>query len=220
MPDVIARIQYDALNRLTYASGPFRSGSSNPLRYQYDALGNLKCLDASNVNNCQADGTQLTYPTPGATAVRPHAPTHINDQAVTHNAAGNLEAWGSRSCEYDNALGVLRKVKENGADVASMSYDASGRMGVLAEVASGETRYFVAEDFEWLKTSGLGRIQIRLAGTVIASDEATYPPPGGSCGALLPAADGDWRGTQQPEAPADGDPQRTGWSIGDVVGVP
>jgi len=186
---------YDSLNRLRFASGPFRSGPSNPLLYDYDALGNLKCLGASNLSNCQADGTELTYPAPDPDADRPHAPTHINGQAVTHNGAGNLEAWGSRSYEYDDALGVLRTVKENDVPQATMSYDASGRMGVLTEVVSGETRYFVAEDFEWLKTSGLGRIQIRLAGTVIASDEATYPPPGGPviC-ASLPAMEGDWRG--------------------------
>ena len=57
--------QYDRLNRLTYASSPFRSGSSNPLRYQYDALGNLRCLGASDLGSCQADASQLTYPTPG-----------------------------------------------------------------------------------------------------------------------------------------------------------
>ena len=191
----IREFRYDDLNRLTYASGPFRSGVDDVLEFDYDDLGNLTCLGASSLTNCQ-DGTQLTYPPPGPTAVQPHAPLQINGEGVTHDPAGNLEAWGSRAYVYD-ALGALRTVKENTVTKASMSYDANGRMGVLAEAESGETRYLVTEDFEYLQTSKLSRIHIFLAGTVIASDEATYdptPPPPPVCHGSPPALEVDWRG--------------------------
>ena len=72
-----------------------------------------------------------------------------------------------------------------------MTYDADGRLGKLVE--DGETRHIITEDFEWLQTRQLSRIQIRLAGNVIASDEATYnPTEGPSCAVLAPALDAGW----------------------------
>jgi RHS repeat-associated protein len=111
---------------------------------------------------------------------------------VTHDDAGNLTGRGAYTYHY-NVLGKMVSVDENTTNVASMSYDATGSLAKMVE--GGEERYLITEDFEWLKTSGLGRIQIRLAGTVIASHEVTYPTGGGGggCGASLPAVDGDWR---------------------------
>jgi YD repeat-containing protein len=65
---------YDNLNRLSFATGPFRSSASETLWYGYDdrGLGNLTCLGASNLTNCQG-GTAFTYPNPGLGVDLPHA---------------------------------------------------------------------------------------------------------------------------------------------------
>jgi RHS repeat-associated protein len=186
--------QYDQVNRLIDARGPFRSGVSDVLLYDYDDLGNVTCLGASNLTNCQ-EGTAFTYrsPSPGQGVVQPHAPLQINNQNVTHDGAGNLTGRGVYTYHY-NVLGEMASVEENTTTVASMSYDATG--GLAKMVEGGEERYLIAEDFEWLKTSQLRRVQIPLAGTVIASHQASYNPGSGGpgiCVALLPVVDGDWR---------------------------
>jgi hypothetical protein len=93
---------YDGLDRLTFADNA--AGSADDRSFAYDAAGNMTW----NSGLCAAS-PNLTYPTQGAGAVRPHAPTAICGVSVGYDANGNTTAYdvdgaGSlqpRSIAYD-----------------------------------------------------------------------------------------------------------------------
>ena len=93
---------YDSLDRLTGADNG--NGTSDDRTFAYDDADNM----IYNSGLCAAN-PNLVYPTPCATAVRPHAPTSICGTAVTYDANGNTTAYdvdgsgalASRSLAYD-----------------------------------------------------------------------------------------------------------------------
>jgi RHS repeat-associated protein len=76
---------YDGLDRLVSADG---FGSADDRAYAYDAADNM----VWNSGLC-AQNPNMVYPAPGATAIRPHAPTSICGAAVTYDANGNTLAY-------------------------------------------------------------------------------------------------------------------------------
>jgi RHS repeat-associated protein len=55
---------------------------------------------AGNMLTNSAVGSYV-YPTQGAGAVRPHAPTSVNGEALSYDENGNLTSWGGRNYTYD-----------------------------------------------------------------------------------------------------------------------
>ncbi|CAG0957100.1 partial Protein RhsD, partial [Burkholderiales bacterium] len=174
--------EYDALDRLTQATGPFATGfAETTLRYGYDGLGNLLCKDAAALPGCSG-GTEMVYPAAGSP--RPHAPVSValagGGSAVTpgYDSAGNLTALGTRSYSYDG-LGRMTSAREAGKTLSSHGYDASDRR-VREDDRSGSrtvTRHFVRPDFEWDATRGLGKIHLSLGGTNVATQVEPCDPP-------------------------------------------
>ncbi len=170
---------YDTLNRLTQATGPYGTGlAPATLQYDYDNLGNLRCLDASDRDQCVATGgTAFAYPAPGPTAVRPHAATSINGQLVSYSGTGNLLAHAGRSYEYD-VQNELVRVRQNGALQAEFQYDASGSRvrSVDRSNARNHTRLFIAHDFDWDATYALAQIHLRVGDAHIATQVDPFDP--------------------------------------------
>jgi RHS repeat-associated protein len=184
----LRQFTYDGLDRLTVASGPFGAGGApTTLNYEYDAVGNLKCLEATNLTGC-VGGTAFTYPS-GQAPIRPNAPLSVGVQTATHDAGGNVRFLGSREYRY-NSLGQLTNVLNGSTQIVDFQYDADGQ-AVRRSVTNGETRHFVAPDFDWIQGTNRGQIHIGLGETVIAThDEAYNPGGGGGCAAALPGIEG------------------------------
>ena len=198
-PDLDRTFQYDPLNRLTQATGPFEAGYADVTwNYEYDgssdggALGNLTCMNATNdAGPCSgASAVAMAYPSLGNS--RPHAPDSVTSGGVvrspTYDAAGGLtvlpEADGTWTYAY-NGLGQLESAKLNGAVQERFWYDGVGDLATIEDSSSGATklRHFLAGDFEWHETDELGRIHVQLGPMVIATHEETYiASTGGSCG--------------------------------------
>jgi RHS repeat-associated protein len=117
---------YDALDRLTEAdNGEEGEGPGEDRTYAYDDAGNLiynSALCAANPN--------IAYPTQGATAVRPHAPSSICGVAVTYDANGNTLSY-----DVDGAGGTTAR---------TFTYDGENRP--LAITKSGTTRFTYGPD--------------------------------------------------------------------------
>jgi RHS repeat-associated protein len=185
---------YDALDRLTRAAGPYGpGGATQALHYDYDRLGNLRCVDAPAAptpTSCDtANGARaLSFPT--SAGPRPHAPTAIDGAPAIFSAStGNLLGLGSRSYVYD-ALGRLTSVLDAGAVLAELRYDGADRR-VRSDDHSGSRalrRYDVSSDFEWDETRGLAHIQVRLAGQHVATLVEPFAPQSALAPALKPEA--------------------------------
>ncbi len=171
---------YDGLNRLKKATGPYDEGwIQRALYYTYNNLGNMTCRASTVEGSCNTSGggASLVYPQ-GASPPRPHAPLTVNGEPLGYTASGNLATWGSRSYEYD-PLQQLVAARENGKLLATFTYNAAGRR-VRTEDRAGtrvETRYDVAPDFEWDETRGLARIHIALNGSRVATQIEPFTPP-------------------------------------------
>ena len=172
--------QYDGLNRLTQAVGPYGPGSATAtLQYAYDELGNMTCRGASDRSNCVATGgTSLVFPAPGPGVARPHAPTSVDGSAASYSDFGELTALEGREYHYDER-GRLREVLDQGESVARYVYDAAGnrRRTIRYTDSLAEPDYYASDDFEWDSSSGIARTHISLAGTLIATQSEPFTPP-------------------------------------------
>ncbi|MCL4684877.1 hypothetical protein KJ059_09005 [Myxococcota bacterium] len=178
---------YDALDRLTQATGPFgASGASTALHYKYDAIGNLLCRASTSPSACMG-GTELVYPAPGQ--ARPHAPQTVNGLGATYGTTGSLTALGLRGYNYD-PLGRLVAARQAGKLLAELTYDADDRRTRMVDHTGPRpvTRHFVSDDFEWDETRGLARIHVRAGGQLLATQVLPFAPPGGSSSAEFDAA--------------------------------
>jgi RHS repeat-associated protein len=183
---------YDPGGRLEWAEGPYgEAGAAATLRYGFDTAANMTCLAGASLPDCSG-GTTATFPPLGA----PHQPSAIGGAAAAHDALGNLRALGvAREYTYTD-VGQLETVKHNGVEVARFRYDADSRLASIAS-QSGPDRLLVTPDFEWDTDNRVGRIVIRLGGSVIAVHDDAYDPQpsGGSCagaGPVLPIDGEPW----------------------------
>jgi RHS repeat-associated protein len=181
------RFQYDALNRLTQATGPYATGlTETTLHYRYSPIGNLTCLDGTAPTGCPG-GRTLTYPTGGSGVARPHAPTTVNGNIVAYTPSGNLQTLGTRRYTYD-AFERLTQVEESSQTLARFTYTSSGERIKSVDTSGPRpvTQYLLSDDFDFDATRKLARIHIALGSATVATLTQPYAPtPTGA--ALLPA---------------------------------
>ena len=134
---------YDALDRLKTAGATGGTGGTYSTKtYSYNQIGNL-------TNN--GYGT-LTYPSSGASSVRPHAVSSWNGNTYWYDANGNQTCRFSGvtvdNLHYD-AENRLIEVERNtsGNIVATFVYDGDGNR--VKATLGGVTTYYVGNHFEW-----------------------------------------------------------------------
>ncbi len=117
---------YDALGRLTSASGPWGGGS-----FIYDALGNIrsKTLGTRTVNNVYDNA--LNRVTQTADTVR-------GTRAIAHDARGNITALGGLNFAYDTSD---QPTSISGSASGAYLYD--GNRKLVRSVVNGKTIYNV-----------------------------------------------------------------------------
>ena len=126
------RFEYDGLNRLTYASGPYGAQ-----RYAYDELGNL----------IEKDGINYQY---GQAGKKPHAVTAGSDGfAAVYDPNGNM-IWrrdhnGETLYSYDFD-DRLRRVERNSQVVAEFVYDGGG--GRVKKITPESSRIYIGSLYE------------------------------------------------------------------------
>ncbi len=190
--------QYDGLDRMTWAFGPFGSDESNWAQtYSHDALGNLRSKD---VGGPDGGFPTLQYNDP----LRPHALTAALDGAgvaqrqLEYDAAGNVTlsrkrngaVWQGTTLTYDE-LGNLTSIGNN-----TMGYDSTGRRVRLVE---GQSKlYFPEPDYEYIEAGTTKRVNRHyfVDGRRVASSAANWTAPSASTPALFP-----WRGPDLPDVP-------------------
>ena len=173
--------QYDRLDRLTSASGPFgAAGAYATLYYAYDGVGNLTCQAATG-SGC-AGGTSLVYP------VGNHQAYTIGGVGAAYFFGGNMTYWGSRRFYY-NAFGELQQIQDSGSTTSAVLYDAEGQLARIYTASDGQTRHIVAPDFDWNATTSQASVHVLFDGERIATHGMAFTPPGPppSCGAIAPA---------------------------------
>ncbi|PYN56685.1 MAG: hypothetical protein DMD94_06785 [Candidatus Rokuibacteriota bacterium] len=118
---------YDALNRLTSASGGFGGGGAHVSQsYHYDAIGNL----------VEKAGVLYTYGDP----LHPSAVTSRTDGlAYTYDANGNMVTGGGRALVWDPD-NRLSAVTVGGGTSVTFAYDPNG-VRVRKATSAGVTRY-------------------------------------------------------------------------------
>ncbi|UTW45562.1 RHS repeat-associated core domain-containing protein [bacterium SCSIO 12696] len=124
---------YDALGRLTSASGPWGSGS-----YTYDALGNIrqKQLGSRTVNLSYDSLNRVSQSADtGPSGVR----------SIGYDARGNVITLGNQSFSYDYAD---QPIAVSGA--ASGSYQYDGNLKRVKAVVNGKTVYNIYDSSERL----------------------------------------------------------------------
>jgi RHS repeat-associated protein len=150
----------------------------------------MTCKGATQLSGC-VGGVSMTFPTPGPTAVRPHAPLTVNGLALEYSAEGNVSEEGNREFQY-NPIGKMSLVREAGTNAASFGYDGEDELGLINDYSteSVQKRWILTPDFEWNQTAQLARIHVSLGGSEIATDSDAYNPLSGpgSCSGVAPSA--------------------------------
>jgi RHS repeat-associated protein len=183
---------YDALDRLVEATGPYSPGFA-PVTwyYHYDAIGNLECMNSPSLSTCTGpDRRSFAFPGPGSP--RPHAPTAVTSATgtypITHDDAGNLYQYHELGSDWTlthNELGQLTSAERGGVTQANFVYDALGALTLIQDLSSGApiAHHLVSPDFEWNAVDQLGRIHVQIGSQIIATQEYPYNPPKNSqCG--------------------------------------
>jgi len=129
-------LSYDSLSRLTLANGPYgTSGTNASLTYTYDELGNLTF-------NTQV-GT-YTYPTSGASSVRPHAVTMAGSNTYSYDANGNLSSGAGRTLTYNLENKPLTIT--SAGQTTTFVYDGDG--GRVKKIAGTTTTRYISKLYE------------------------------------------------------------------------
>ncbi len=159
---------YDGLNRLIHARGPFGPDfGCTDLTFDYDKYGNLTLKDGVSRSYGRTDMTGL----PAAARSVPHAVTSVGGTALAYDAVGSLLTYGTREYRWDDRS-RLSSVLEGGQLKATYTYDYAGRRVKTTEAA--KTRYFVTPDFEWDGVEAT--IHVFAAGRRIASRSFPFSP--------------------------------------------
>jgi RHS repeat-associated protein len=153
---------YDALNRLTSASGtfgPLNSGLPTQLSatYTYNAIGDPQ----------QFEGATYTY----SDLLHPSAVTSITlGASYTYDANGNMTTDGSRSSSWD-ADNRLTATTIQGGNTANFSYDYTGQRMKKTTTGAGTT-YYPFPDYE-IAPGGMITKYVRLRDEIIAAKRST-----------------------------------------------
>lgn len=110
-------MQYDSVDRLTVANGPWGGGS-----YTYDLVGNRTSESlGTNTTNFSYDGANRLA-------------------NATHDSNGNIISDGFNTYTYDSENRLITVDQINGPDLIVYEYDADGRK--IKQTVNGETTYF------------------------------------------------------------------------------
>jgi RHS repeat-associated protein len=150
---------YDALNRLTSASGPFGSGAGGPpalvsATYRYDAIGNL--LEKAGIVQSYAD------------PLHPSAVTSRSDgKSFTYDANGAMVTGAGKILTWD---ADNRLVAIQGVDSATFAYDHAG-VRVRKVTTAGTTSYpFPGYEVD---PGGVATTYLRLGDEILAARKSS-----------------------------------------------
>src|SRR3972149_1490958 len=118
---------YDALDRLTSATGPWPSSGS--LSYTYDLVGN-RVTEGGSLGS-----SQYSYTDNRLTEI-----TGSKNKTFSYDATGNTVTENNRNYSYDQNNRLVQ-VTENSTTLGSYVYDGQGRR--VKKVANGQTIYFL-----------------------------------------------------------------------------
>ncbi|MFZ5875343.1 MAG: toxin TcdB middle/N-terminal domain-containing protein [Nitrospirota bacterium] len=134
---------YDRLNRLETATGPFGSGGAQTTwTYAYNEIGNITCNP--QISTCSAGSPNYTYPTSGASSVRPHAVTQAGAGVYGYDANGNMTSGPSKSLAYDYENRPTT-MTVNGV-TTTFVYDGDG--GRVKKITGGVTTTYIGQFYE------------------------------------------------------------------------
>jgi RHS repeat-associated protein len=127
---------YDLQDRLTSATGPYGSGGATAtLTYSYNQIGNL-------TNNSQLGA--YTYPTSGASSVRPHAVTTAGANSYAYDNNGNLTGGAGRTLTWNIENKPLTVVQ--GSTTTTFVYDGDG--GRVKKIVGSTTTRYISKLYE------------------------------------------------------------------------
>ena len=164
---------YDGLNRLTVANGPYGAGGEQiSLVYGYDTFGNLHTKE----------GVSRVY---GGAGIPPHAIGAIGAEMFSYEVTGELLAHGTRSYVWDER-GLLEEVREAASPIALFGYDYLDRR--VRSDKSGVVSWRVSPNFEW--DGSEATMHVVFAGLRIASMRFPFVPQAVGSATLFRQDDG------------------------------
>jgi RHS repeat-associated protein len=146
---------YDDFGQLVIADNV--GASAQGRSYRYDFAGNMICnsgidssIPAANRKTYCAGTSNIAYPTQGASAVRPHAPTAIVGQNVAYDANGNTLSYTLdgvvRSFGYDGENRPLSITRAGG--IVRFDYGPDGERLKKFGPAPGDGSIYLGSDVE------------------------------------------------------------------------
>lgn len=158
--------QYDELNRLVSASGPYGGAT-----FAYDAIGNLTCN--AIYGQCSAANPNYSYPPSGSLTAKPHAVSHAGADTFTYDANGNMLSGAGRTFTYDPENRPLSISTNQG--VTDFVYNSDG-MRVIKTTGAATTTYvgkfYECTDGQCTKYILAG--DQRIARRAVGSNEVLY----------------------------------------------
>jgi RHS repeat-associated protein len=128
---------YDALNRLTSATGPYGA-----LTYAYDQIGNMICN--SQLSACSQSSPNYTYPASGPNSIRPHAVSTAGSDSYVYDDYGNMISGGGRDIVYDPEHRPVSITAASGA--TSFVYDGNGKR--VKKIVGSSTTVYIGNLYE------------------------------------------------------------------------
>ncbi|MBX3329343.1 MAG: hypothetical protein KF722_02995 [Nitrospira sp.] len=139
---------YDALDRLTSATGPYGTGgATDTITYSYNQIGNI-------LSNSQLTGGTFTYPTSGAGVVRPHAVRIAGPYQYSYDNNGNQTGITSTLGDYsssttfnvDNRLASA--VTTFGSTTINSTFVYDGEGGRVKKIVGTTTTRYISKLYE------------------------------------------------------------------------
>lgn len=139
---------YDALDRLTSATGPYGTGGAmDTITYSYNQIGNI-------LSNSQLTGGTFTYPTSGAGVVRPHAVQIAGPYQYSYDNNGNQTGITSTLGDYsssttfnvDNRLASA--VTTFGTTTINSTFVYDGDGGRVKKIVGTTTTRYISKLYE------------------------------------------------------------------------
>lgn len=168
--------RYDYLQRLTEGwtptSGdctpaPDAAALGGPAKYwqswTFDKTGN-RLQQTDHVTPAGVATTTYTYPTPGASSVRPHT---VSSATTVDNAGSRLRTYG-----YDNTGNTTSRPRASGTGSQTLTWDAEGRLSSVADGANTHT-YLYDPNGQRLLTKDPGVTTLHLGAVDLRRDTGT-----------------------------------------------
>lgn len=138
---------YDALDRLTSATGPYDSGATITRTYTYNEIGNIL------TNSWLTAGT-YTYPTSGAGVVRPHAVQVAGPYSYSYDNNGNQTGITSTLGDYSSSTTfnvdnrMASAVTTFGSTTINSTFVYDGEGGRVKKIVGTTTTRYISKLYE------------------------------------------------------------------------